>query len=333
MLRTGIVATLVALLSACSSPPMRDLQQLLWSSKGDAAYANGLRQYDNGQYAESARNLQAAIDLGLPARQRASAHKHLAFIHCASSRERLCREEFGKALAADPSLELTVAEAGHPAWGPVFRSLKGETPLSAGLRQYEEGNYAESAKTLQGAIERGMPDKDRVKAHKHLAFIHCASNRESQCRDEFRRALALDPALRLTAAEAGHPAWGPVFRSLKGEPPPALQKGAPPARAKAEPPAAKGEPLLLAGLRYYDDGNYEASARSLQDAIDRGLSDRERARAHKHLAFMHCAAERKRSCREEFARALAADPALELGPAEIGHPIWGPVFRAVKAGR
>jgi Tfp pilus assembly protein PilF len=305
-----------------------------------------MRQYENGQYVESARNLQAAINLGLSPGQRATAHKHLAFMHCGSNRERLCRDEFGKALAADPKLDLTAAEAGHPIWGPIFRSLKSESPLAAGLRQYEEGSYEASAKTLQGAIESGLPDKDRARAHKYLAFMHCAAGRERLCRDEFRRALNFDSRLELKAAEAGHPAWGPVFRSVKNEAPvpvgkvePVAAKGAPLARvepvaAKAAPPApGKGEPLLLAGLRQYEDGNYDGSARALQEAIALGLSDPQRAKAHKHLAFIHCAAKRQRSCREEFRKALAVDPALELAPAEAGHPAWGPVFRAVKAGR
>ena len=58
-------------------------------------------------------------------------------------------------------------------------------------------------------------DKERADAHKYLAFIHCSSNRERQCRDEFRKALAVDPALELAPAERGHPVWGPIFRSLK----------------------------------------------------------------------------------------------------------------------
>lgn len=327
MVRAGIAAALIAMLSACSSPPMRELQELLWSTKGDAALETGLRQYESGRYADSARNLQAAIHLGLSTSQRGIAHKHLAFMHCASNRERACREEFVKALAVDPQMQLSAAEAGHPVWGPIFRSLKGggESPLSTGLRHYEEGNYAESVKSLQGAIERGLPEKERVRAHKHLAFIHCASNREPQCRDEFRRALALDPTLQLTAAEAGHPAWGPVFRSLRGEP-------STPMKSETAP-AAKGESAMLAGLRQYEDGNYEEAARSLENAITQGLPDRERARAHKQLAFIHCAAGRQMPCREEFAKALAAQPGLELAPAEAGHPAWGPVFRAVKAGR
>jgi len=27
------------------------------------------------------------------------------------------------------------------------------------------------------------------------------------------------------------------------------------------------------------------------------------------------------------------DPGLELAPAEAGHPVWGPIFRSLKAGR
>jgi Tfp pilus assembly protein PilF len=324
--RAATLSAMALVLAGCSSAPMRDLQQLLWISGGMRELESGLAQYENGQHAEAARNLQAALNLGVPASQRALAHKHLAFIHCASGRQAQCREEFRKALASDATIELTAAEAGHPVWGPVFRSLKaGEPPLAVGLRQYEEGRYEESSKTLQTAIDQGLPDKDRARAHKHLAFMHCASRREKQCRDEFRRALDLDPGLQLTAAEAGHPAWGPVFRSLsKGESAPAAKGGA---------PLAANSTLLLAGLRQYENGDYGASARTLQDALDQGLSGPDRARAHKHLAFMHCADHRTAPCREEFRKALAADPALELSPAEAGHPVWGPLFRAVKAGR
>ena len=327
IMRAATLSAMAFLLAGCSSAPLRDLQQVLWISGGMRELDTGLRQYENGQHAEAARNLQAALTLGLPISQRALAHKHLAFIHCASGRQTQCREEFRKALASDATIELTAAEAGHPVWGPVFRSLKaGEPPLAVGLRQYEEGRYEESSKTLRTAIERGLPDKDRARAHKHLAFMHCASNREKQCREEFRRALDLDPGLQLTAAEAGHPAWGPVFRSLsKGEPAQA-------AKAGAAPVAAKNTTLLLAGLRQYENGDYGTSARTLQDAVDQGLTGPERATAHKHLAFMHCAGNRTAPCRDEFRKALAADPTLELSPAEAGHPVWGPLFRAVKAG-
>ena len=92
---------------------------------------------------------------------------------------------------------------------------KGQTALNAGLKQYEDGEYAASLKNLQGAIDQGLADADRIVAHKHVAFIYCVSNRERQCRDEFRKALAIDPAMQLAPEEAGHPVWGPVFRSVK----------------------------------------------------------------------------------------------------------------------
>jgi Tfp pilus assembly protein PilF len=97
----------------------------------------------------------------------------------------------------------------------IFGSTKGEPALATGTRQYEEGNYPAAAESLHRAIFEGLSSNDRVKAHKHLAFIHCVSSRPSACLVEFRRALAIDPDLELSAAEAGHPIWGPVFRAVK----------------------------------------------------------------------------------------------------------------------
>jgi Tfp pilus assembly protein PilF len=97
----------------------------------------------------------------------------------------------------------------------LFKPNKGEAALATGLKQYEDGRYAESMKSLQSAVAQGLSDQDRVIAHKHVAFIHCASNRERACRDEFRKALRIDPGMELAPAEAGHPVWGPVFRAVK----------------------------------------------------------------------------------------------------------------------
>jgi Tfp pilus assembly protein PilF len=97
----------------------------------------------------------------------------------------------------------------------LFNPNRGEAALAVGLKQYEDGRYAESLKNLQTAVGQGLSDGDRVNAHKHVAFIHCAANRERACRDEFRRALRVNPAMELAPAEAGHPIWGPIFRSVK----------------------------------------------------------------------------------------------------------------------
>lgn len=213
MTRAAVAGILVAALSGCAQ-----LQQLLSLSKGRSALAEGVRQYDDGQHLAAAKSLQAALDRGLNDRERADAHKHLAFIHCSTGRAGPCRAEFRRALAADPNLALAPAEAGHPVWGPIFRGVKGEAAsFSVGLEQFDDGDYDASAKSLQVALERGLPPKDQVNAYKHLAFMHCANNRVAACREEFRKALTMDPALELSAAEAGHPVWGPIFRSLKGK--------------------------------------------------------------------------------------------------------------------
>jgi Tfp pilus assembly protein PilF len=95
---------------------------------------------------------------------------------------------------------------------------KAEQELSTGIKNYEDGNYKTAAKSLQSALESGLTfDSDAVRAHKYLAFIHCLSNREKQCRDEFRKALEKDNKFDLEPAEAGHPLWGPAFRAVKAE--------------------------------------------------------------------------------------------------------------------
>jgi Tfp pilus assembly protein PilF len=93
----------------------------------------------------------------------------------------------------------------------------------------------------------------------------------------------------------------------------------------------KAENMLDQGIRQYDDGNYKVAARTIQGALDAGLTTRSQGRAHKYLAFMHCIAGQQSQCRDEFRKALEIDPRLELKPEEEGHPMWAPVFRSVKA--
>lgn len=94
-----------------------------------------------------------------------------------------------------------------------------EQKLDMGVKQYEEGNYVASMNALQDVLETKLADKsDKLNAYKYLAFIHCISSREKLCKDYFRKVLAIDPKFELSPAEAGHPIWGPVFRSVKGKP-------------------------------------------------------------------------------------------------------------------
>lgn len=94
-------------------------------SPAEQALAKGIKSYEDGQYREATKQMQTALGLGLTARgDQAKAHKYLAFINCVSGRPNGCRDEFRKAFVADPSFDLTPAEAGHPTWGPAFRSVK-----------------------------------------------------------------------------------------------------------------------------------------------------------------------------------------------------------------
>ena len=103
--------------------------------------------------------------------------------------------------------------------GGLFQAGPAEQKLSSGVKSYEDGDYKASLEELQKALEMGLRNNDdQVRAHKYSAFIHCISAREKQCRDEFKKALEIDPAFDLKAAEAGHPVWGPVFRSVKARP-------------------------------------------------------------------------------------------------------------------
>ena len=95
---------------------------------------------------------------------------------------------------------------------------KAEQELSSGLKSYENGQYALAAKHLQSALNDELAfNSDRVMAHKYLAFIHCVSDRKKQCRSEFKEALEINPDFELSAAEAGHPQWGPVFKEVQAE--------------------------------------------------------------------------------------------------------------------
>ncbi|HVE51335.1 MAG TPA: TssQ family T6SS-associated lipoprotein [Casimicrobiaceae bacterium] len=114
-----------------SEAPLADAPKEPPRNLGVDELAKGIKSYEDGDYGAAQKQFQAALDLGLVApAQRATAHKHLAFIACVAKRIRQCRIEFRKAFAVDPAFELKRSEAGHPTWGPVFRSVKTEVGKS-----------------------------------------------------------------------------------------------------------------------------------------------------------------------------------------------------------
>jgi Tfp pilus assembly protein PilF len=90
------------------------------------------------------------------------------------------------------------------------------------------------------------------------------------------------------------------------------------------------ERTLVEGIRAYDDGQYPQAEAALQRALASGLaSGRDKATAHKLLAFITCTSQRVPACEAAFRNARAADPAFALSRSEAGHPLWGPVYTRV----
>jgi Tfp pilus assembly protein PilF len=119
---------LAALAAGCAAPPPpapppSGLAEVM-ERPAERALLDGIRAYDDGQYAAAEKALQRALAEGLQsARDRATAYKLLAFITCTSDRLAACEKQFREARAADARFALSRSEAGHPVWGPVYRSL------------------------------------------------------------------------------------------------------------------------------------------------------------------------------------------------------------------
>ncbi len=105
----------------------------------------------------------------------------------------------------------------------------------------------------------------------------------------------------------------------------------PPPIGLAELMERPAERALVEGIRTYDEGLYVGSEAALRRALKAGLSSpRDRATAHKLIAFITCTSDRMAECELAFRAALKADPAFALGKSEVGHPMWGPVFERVR---
>lgn len=143
-----------------------------------------------------------------------------AAVACAGCAAPADKPADGSAAQAAPPPAAASTEAAPPRAEPAPLPVKGlaEQEFDLGVKSYEDGDYKAAARHLQAAVNFGLPAAaDRATAHKYLAFVSCTSREPRVCRDEFRKALAEDAAFDLTAAEAGHPIWGPVFRAVKAE--------------------------------------------------------------------------------------------------------------------
>ncbi len=91
-----------------------------------------------------------------------------------------------------------------------------EQKLEIGVKEYEEGNYVTSTNALEAVLATKTASRaQKIRANKYMAFISCISSHEKSCREYFKNILELNPDFNLSAAEVGHPIWGPVFQSVK----------------------------------------------------------------------------------------------------------------------
>ena len=203
--------------------------------------------------------------------------------------------------------------------------------LALGVKQYEAGDFDNAAKNLQGSLDHGLLSKqEQATARKNLAFIYCAAGRESQCRDEFRKAFEIYPEFALSPAEDGHPVWGPVYRSVRTQL--VAEREAAADKPMSLLPRAKAESLLADGLVKYDAGEFDPAHKLLQAALTEGLKDKaDQVKAMKYSAFCTCLLAHYRECRNEFVKIYDVDPNFDLTPAEAGHPSWTKTFASAKA--
>ncbi len=114
-------------LSGCGSIlSCDDGREVVWfTSSSEHMLNNGIRNFEDGNYSVAMTILQDVVDNKDATNEiKITSYKYLAFIHCISDREKMCRESFKKALEINPDFTLTPAEAGHPVWGSVFSSMK-----------------------------------------------------------------------------------------------------------------------------------------------------------------------------------------------------------------
>lgn len=92
-------------------------------------------------------------------------------------------------------------------------------PAPAGLKEgialYNDGDYNGAIRRLGMLDVTSGPKATQLEALKYSAFSYCLTSRQTLCRQQFEKALKLDPSFDLEPGEHGHPLWGPVFVKAK----------------------------------------------------------------------------------------------------------------------
>src|SRR5450830_1161638 len=106
--------------------------------------------------------------------------------------------------AQGPTAAAPAAAATSPPSGPAD-----------GVALDNKGDYTGAIKRLGQADVATGPKAVQLAGLKYSAFSYCVTARQMLCRQQFDKALKIDPAFDLAAGEYGHPLWGPVFVKAK----------------------------------------------------------------------------------------------------------------------
>ena len=111
--------------------------------------------------------------------------------------------------AREPVREAVARDAGRdPARDPA-------ATLREGIRLYHNGDFANAIARFNAPEIQSASAATRTTALKYTAFSYCVTQRPTQCRQAFDRALRLDADFALAPGEQGHPMWGPVFEKAR----------------------------------------------------------------------------------------------------------------------
>ena len=104
------------------------------------------------------------------------------------------------------------APAPTPPPPPAVDVSANERALVAAVEAYDRGEYGQAVRLLTPLTNDATLDPEQhLRALKTLAFSQCSTNAITACRGTFERAFRADASFDLSAAERGHPIWGPQF--------------------------------------------------------------------------------------------------------------------------
>jgi hypothetical protein len=109
----------------------------------------------------------------------------------------------------------TAGGAGVPSSAAPASASSPPSGLAEGIALYNKGDYNGAIKRLGQADVTAGPKAMQLAGLKYSAFSYCVTARQVLCRQQFDKALKIDPAFDLAAGEYGHPLWGPVFVKAK----------------------------------------------------------------------------------------------------------------------